>query len=101
MEAGPDVCYIECLAWERAMSDLRDEISTYDAMRADLEAKFLGRWALIHDLGLIGTYGSFDDAAKEAVHQFGRGPYLIRRVGAAPISVPASLTYHADDQLRI
>jgi hypothetical protein len=75
------------------MAELRDEIAAYDAMRADLEAKFLGRWALVHDRELIGTYDSFDDAAKEAVHKFGRGPYLIRQIGAPPISLPASVMY--------
>ena len=86
------------------MADLRDEIAAYDAMRADLEAKSLGRWVLVHDLELIGTYDSFDAAAKEAVHKFGRGPYLIRQVGAPPISLPASVMYrpmHANDQVRI
>jgi len=86
------------------MADLRDEIAAYDAMRADLEAKSLGRWVLVHDRELIGTYDSFDAAAKEAVHKFGRGPYLIRQVGAPPISLPASVMYrpmHANDQVRI
>ena len=86
------------------MADLRDEIAAYYAMRADLEAKSLGRWVLVHDRELIGTYDSFDAAAKEAVHKFGRGPYLIRQVGAPPISLPASVMYrpmHANDQVRI
>jgi hypothetical protein len=86
------------------MADLKEEIAAYDAMRADLEAKSLGRWVLVHDRELIGTYDSFDDAAKEAVHKFGRGPYLIRQVGAPPISLPASVMYrpmHANDEVRI
>jgi len=76
------------------MADLKDEIAAYDTMRADLEATSLGKWALVHDREVIGIYESFDAAAKEAVHRFGRGPYLIRQVGAPPISMPASVMYH-------
>jgi hypothetical protein len=86
------------------MADLKDEIAAYDVMRADLEAKFLGKWAVVHDLSLVGTYDSFDDAAKDAVHKFGRGPYLIRQIGAPSISLPASVMYHpmhANSSLRI
>jgi hypothetical protein len=90
--------------WENAMVELRDEIAAYEAMRGDLEARFLGKWALVHDRKLIDTYNSFDDAAKEAVQRFGRGPYLIRQIGAPPITLPASVRYrpeHANYSLRI
>jgi hypothetical protein len=86
------------------MADLKDEIAAYETMRADLEAKFLGKWALVHDRVLVGTFDAFDDAAREAVHKFGRGPYLIRQIGAPPISLPASVMYrpvHADDKMWI
>jgi hypothetical protein len=76
------------------MAELHDEIAAYEAMHADLEAAHLGEWALVHDRQLIGTYGSFDKAAREAVRKFGRGPYLIRQIGSAPISLPASVLYH-------
>jgi hypothetical protein len=86
------------------MSELKDEIAAYDTMRPELEAKSLGKWVLIHNRELIGTYDSFDEAAKEAVHRFGRGPYLIRQVGAPPVSMPASVMYHpvyGNGQMRI
>jgi hypothetical protein len=54
------------------MADLKDEIAAYDAMRADLEAKSLGKWVLVHDRKVIGTYDSFDIAAKEAVGRWSR-----------------------------
>jgi hypothetical protein len=85
-------------------AELRDEIAGYETMRADVEAKFLGKWALVHDRALIDTYNSFDDAANEAVQRFGRGPYLIRQIGAPPITLPASVMYrplHANYSLRI
>jgi hypothetical protein len=86
------------------MAELKDEIAAYDAMRGDLEASHLGKFALVHDRALIGTYDSFDAAAREAVHRFGRGPYLIRQIGAPPITLPASVMYHplhGEDVLRI
>ena len=41
----------------------------------------------------IGVYDAFETAAKEAVGHFGRGPYLIRQVGAPPVVLPASVMY--------
>jgi hypothetical protein len=75
------------------MAELRDEISAYEQMRADLEASSLGKWVLVHDGQLIGTYDTFDAAANEAVERFGFGPYLIRQIGAPPIALPASVLY--------
>jgi hypothetical protein len=76
------------------MSDLKDDIAAYDALRADLESSMLGKWVVFHDKQLIATFDGFDDAAKEAVHRFGRGPYLIRQIGAAPVTLSASVLYH-------
>jgi hypothetical protein len=86
------------------MAKLHDEIVAYDAMRADLEASHLGKFAVVHDRTLVGTYDSFDAAAREAVHRFGRGPYLIRQIGAPPVTLPASVMYrpvHGNDAVRI
>jgi hypothetical protein len=76
------------------MAELRDEIAAYELMHADLEAAHLGEWALVHDRQLVGTFDSFDKAAREAIRKFGRGPYLIRQVGAASLTLPASVLYH-------
>ena len=75
------------------MSALKDDIATYDAMRGDLETEHLGKWVLLHDKHLVGIYDSFDAVAQEAVRKFGRGPYLIRQIGAPPVTIPASLMY--------
>jgi len=75
------------------MANLKDEIAAYEAMQADLESAHLGEWAVVHDRQLIGTYKSFDLAARDAVHRFGRGPYLIRQIGAAELTLPASVMY--------
>ena len=73
------------------MSELTKEIAAYERMRNELETDHLGEWALVHDEVLVRLYPSFEDAASEAVQQFGRGPYLIREIGAAPMTLPASV----------
>ena len=86
------------------MAELQDEITAYDSIKGDLEARALGKWALVHDRQLIGTFGTFEETAKSAVRLFGRGPYLIRQVGAPPLTLPASVLYnpvYADHELRI
>ena len=72
---------------------LAREIAAYDAIRDELERDHLYEWVVFHDEQLIGTYEDFQDAAAEAVRMFGRGPYLIRQVGAPPKRLPASVTH--------
>lgn len=86
------------------MAEINEEIAAYDRMRDDLESRLMGKWVLIRNGELVATYEFFDAAAEEAVKKFGRGPYLIRKVGAPPASLPASVIYHpiyAPSKLRI
>lgn len=81
------------------MADLLKDIAAYEAMQTELEVKQFGKWVILHDEKLIGAYDTFEAAAENAVKRFGRGPYLIRRVGAPPPTLPASVLYrpaHAD-----
>ena len=73
------------------MDQLDIEIAAYNRMREYLETNHHLEWAIIHKEELIGTYQDFQDAAKVAVKRFGRGPYLIRQVGAPPFRLPASV----------
>ena len=75
------------------MGSLDKDIAVFDKMREKLEAANMGQWALIHNQKLIGTFDSFDGAAQEAVRQFGKGPYLIREIGATKPTLPASVLY--------
>ena len=78
---------------------LSAQIAKYKSMQATLEADHVGKWVVLYDEELIGAYPAFEDAAEEAVRRFGRGPYLIRQVGAPPMTLPPSLLYrpiHAD-----
>jgi len=86
------------------MAELDNEISAYDSMRERLEAEHMGKWALLHDRQLIGLYDTFEGAAEDAVKRFGSGPYLIRRVGGLPVTLPASVMYqpvHGPNKMRI
>ena len=83
------------------MAELERELQAYEGMKAELEKHHMGKWIVIHDGELVGAFDTLDAAATEAVRQFGRGPYLIRQVGAPPTSLPASVLYqpvyeHAD-----
>lgn len=86
------------------MASLQNEIAAYEAMRAELESAHLGKWVVIHDSKLHSVFDDFSEAASDAVRKFGRGPYLIRQVGAPTVSLPISLMYgpvNAAGQLRV
>ncbi len=75
------------------MAALSKEIAAYRRMRNIVEADHLGEWVLVHDEQLVSSFDSFEAAAQVAIERFGRGPYLIRQVGAPPLTLPASLLY--------
>lgn len=75
------------------MTVLSNEIAAYEEMHDVLEVDHFGEWVVIHDKQLVGTYVDFQAAAEDAVRRFGRGPYLIRQVGASPMKLPASVLY--------
>lgn len=86
------------------MSELQDDIAAYETLRADLETRALGKWAVVYQKKLVDTFEDFDTAAAEAVKRFGRGPYLIRQIGAPPITLPASVLYypsHGNRSMRV
>lgn len=72
---------------------IQDEIAAYEAQRADLERTYLGKFVVFKDGKLIGAWDTLDAAASAAVAQFGRGPYLIRQVGAPAPTLPASVLF--------
>ena len=75
------------------VATLQENIARYDAIKEELEQECLGQWIVIYDCELIGSFEDFQDAAETAVTRFGRGPYLIRRVGVERPSLPVSLMY--------
>jgi len=78
---------------ENPMTILAQERKLYEKMRSELEAEATGKWIVIRNSEFIGKYDSFEAAAGEAVRRFGRGPYLIREVGAPDVTLPASVVY--------
>lgn len=75
------------------MTTLKDEIAAYETMRSEMEANHLGKWALVHERALVGIFDEFEKVAADAVKRFGRGPYLIRQIGAPAPTLPASVLY--------
>ena len=75
------------------MGLLSEEIAAYEKMRDILETDYFGKWVIVHDGQLVGTYDEFEKAAVDAVRKFGRGPYLIRQVGEPPMFVPSVFEY--------
>jgi hypothetical protein len=79
------------------MSTLDDEISAFNTVKDELEAKYRGEWVVFHGRSLVGAFHTFQQAANIAVKKFGRGPYLIRQVGVAPAPLPVSVMYRPPD----
>ena len=70
--------------------ELDRQMAAYDGMQEQLEAEHFAKWVVFHDERFVGAYQEVDDAAREAHRLFGQDPYLIRQVGAPPITVPVS-----------
>ena len=76
------------------MADVDKDIAAYETIQAELESKHVGKWVLVKDEALVGVYDGFELAADDAVKRFGRGPYLIRQIGAPPVTLPASVMFN-------
>jgi hypothetical protein len=72
---------------------LASEIEAYEKRREELEKTYPGKFVVFKGEDLIGAWDTLDAAATEAVTRFGRGPYLIRQVGAPPLRLPASVLF--------
>ena len=75
------------------MATIEKEIIAYDLMREELEADHKGEWVLVHDEELIGLFETFQKAAVVASKRFGRGPYLIRKIGEGPLRLSSRVMY--------
>ncbi len=80
-----------------AVATLSENIAAYEKMQNLLEADLSGNWVVFYNGKLEGDFHSFQDAAEFAVERWGRGPYLIRRVGRAVFTLPASVQYRRVD----
>lgn len=92
--AGPQDRLLHYMSREEPSSmALETEIATYETRREELEKYYSGKFVVIRDGDVVGAFDTFANAAADAVARFGRGPYLIRQVGAPPPSVPVSWLY--------
>lgn len=73
---------------------LKPEIEAFERMKSILLEHHAGKYIIIKDQQLKGSFDTFDTAAREAIKLFGRGPYLIRKVSNDPVMpMPASVAY--------
>lgn len=75
------------------MDQLSKDMAAYDRMRDELERDHYGKWVIVHDEELVGTYDHSGDAANDAIQKFGHEPCHIRQVGEQPLTLPASILY--------
>ena len=61
---------------------LAADIRAFEKLRRKLEREHFDEFALFFQGKFIGAFPDFDSAARKAIALFGRGPYLIRQVGA-------------------
>jgi hypothetical protein len=73
------------------MDEIDKNIKAFEKVQNELEKDSLGKWVLFHNLKLIDTFNTFEEAAEEATIKFGAGPYLIRQVGVSSIALPVSV----------
>lgn len=72
---------------------LDTEIRAFGQRKAYLERAYPQKFVVFRGEDWVGAWDTLDAAAQEAVRQFGRGPYLIRQVGAPPLKLPASVLF--------
>jgi hypothetical protein len=76
------------------VATIDDEIEAYEAIRPRLESEHMGEWVVMRNRETVDFYPTAEAASAEALRRFGRGPYLIRQIGAPPLRLPVSVIYH-------
>ena len=84
-----------------AVATLDDNIAAYENMRAQLESDYWDRWVVFYNGEMVGDYEDSQECAAETVKRFGRGPYLIRQVGATHSRLPSSVLIGMIDSNQI
>lgn len=70
---------------ERA--DVLKNYAAFEAMRAELEASHLGRFAVLHDGQLVGTYAGIREARTAGSTHCGVGNFSTQEIRAEPIEL--------------
>lgn len=74
-------------------NDLSVEIQAYEGRRDDLAKHYAGKFVVFKGSEFVGAWDTLEMAAANAAAKYGRGPYLIRQVGAPPLRLPASVFF--------
>jgi hypothetical protein len=74
---------------------LEAEIKAYEEKLSELQESYAGKFVVFKGGEFIGAWDTLDAAANQAVALFGRGPYLIRQVGAPAPTLPASVFFRS------
>lgn len=82
----------------QSVAILDHELAAYRQQAGRLEATHAGKWVVFKESALVGVHETFEQAARDAVNRFGRGPYLIRQIGAPPIVIPVSVAYNPENE---
>ena len=73
---------------------LDENIEAFVSMSEKLNADYPNKYVLFYDGNFCGSYDNLNNAAEDAIKNFGKGPYLIRQVGApTEMPMPASIAY--------
>ncbi|PYR22296.1 MAG: hypothetical protein DMF95_30970 [Acidobacteria bacterium] len=81
------------MAADTTSNVLGTEIQAYEKKLPELEKVYPGKFVVFKGEEFIGAWDTLNAAAAEAVARFGRGPYLIRQVGAPAPTLPASVLF--------
>ena len=67
------------------------ETEVYNNLRDSLEREHRLEWIVIYKTEVVGFYEDFQLAAVAAIEKHGRGPYLIKQIGAPEMPLNLSL----------
>ena len=70
---------------------LESEIAAYEEQKEKLEQKHTGKWVVFRKGRVVMAFDSFAEADDWVLATYGRGPCLVRKVGARPRILPSSL----------
>ncbi len=62
------------------VSPIAKEVAYYERSRADLVSSSNGKFVLIKNESVEGTFDRFLDAMDEGYRRFGSGPFLVRKI---------------------
>jgi hypothetical protein len=76
-----------------AMHPLGPELEAFEREKERLEQTYPGKFVVFKGGQFVGAWDTINAAAAEAITRFGRGPYLIRQIGAPRPTLPASVLF--------